>query len=673
MDDGLKSHGNSMSGVRLGGIDPSILRELSGVYKPFVKAFKELISNAFDADADKVEVELGDDCTWLSVADDGTGMTPFEFRNDFTRIGGGSRRWLGQRTRKGRLRIGSKGIGFLALARYCSELEVESSANRKFLATYLIPSANAPICLDDLVGFAIPAAFFDDIKVSIKQEKGKIGRLSEVTHFRVDATSRTVQFLRPVAGPLKLTLSVTCASIAFRATLDFGRLLELADKADLDKIEQFATMELFPQHQSNRPKGTYITAKRLMPFVRRELQGERRKGHVRNVASRSGIEQFTWHLARCTPIAYEPGPAAAAKKVSVLLKQSRSSILDELTVKQGGETRALLRPVYPFEAEAHPLHDDMLVEVAIKENGLKAFGFIAGYESVVFPAEYRGITIRVRGVAIGEPTFLGAEYLLTGANKAALSQITGEINVLKGLDAVDALNPGRESFYEECDQYKTLRRHLVGDGEAVSGCLGKAISAVLRRSQVRSSLKDVVGRATLRRRALDDISSAVCELIAGEDRCADGIHRLLGRKESITNGLAKAPEFLMSVPPRIGGLKVVHTIDLREPVEIDYGTSEIRLDTSRPEWDWTLMLFNRRFRVCNKRAGALEPLGEIDLQNDLILLNWEHPIRSQMDERGFLRTAVSWILAKEAGANDADRMMELALRLLSFRSGVVDG
>src|ERR687891_499321 len=99
--------------MRIGGVDPSILRELSGVYKPFVKAFKELVSNAFDADAETVTVELTDDCSWLRVSDDGVGMTPFEFRNDFTRIGGGSRRWLGERTLKGRQRIGSKGIGFL--------------------------------------------------------------------------------------------------------------------------------------------------------------------------------------------------------------------------------------------------------------------------------------------------------------------------------------------------------------------------------------------------------------------------------------------------------------------------------------------------------------------------------------------------------------------------------
>ena len=90
-----------MVGMRLGGIDPSILRELSGVYKPFVKAFKELISNAFDADADRVGVTFSDDFSTITVEDDGAGMTLFEFRNDFTRIGGGSRRWAGERDAKG--------------------------------------------------------------------------------------------------------------------------------------------------------------------------------------------------------------------------------------------------------------------------------------------------------------------------------------------------------------------------------------------------------------------------------------------------------------------------------------------------------------------------------------------------------------------------------------------
>src|SRR5438132_1927024 len=131
----------AMTGMRLGGIDPSILRELSGVYKPFVKAFKELVSNAFDADADVVRVIFSDDFSSVSITDDGQGMTPFEFRNDFARIGGGSRRWAGDRTRKGRLRIGSKGIGFLAMARYCDRLKVESGADRVLATRAELPES----------------------------------------------------------------------------------------------------------------------------------------------------------------------------------------------------------------------------------------------------------------------------------------------------------------------------------------------------------------------------------------------------------------------------------------------------------------------------------------------------------------------------------------------------
>src|SRR5262245_43431870 len=144
-----------MAGMRLGGIDPSILRELSGVYKPFVKAFKELVSNAFDADADTVRVAFADDFSSVTVADDGQGMTPFEFRTDFARIGGGSRRWAGDRTRKGRLRIGSKGIGFLALARYCDRLRVESGAARSFEAHVELPNGETSFDLMAYLGVPI--------------------------------------------------------------------------------------------------------------------------------------------------------------------------------------------------------------------------------------------------------------------------------------------------------------------------------------------------------------------------------------------------------------------------------------------------------------------------------------------------------------------------------------
>jgi hypothetical protein len=176
----------------------------------------------------------------------------------------------------------------------------------------------------------------------------------------------------------------------------------------------------------------------------------------------------------------------------------------------------------------------------------------------------------------------------------------------------------------------------------------------------------------LRRRVLDDVSAAVADVIASGEKTGETIRNLLKSKHSRTNGLADCSDLLLSVPLKIGGLKIVPMEHLSEPAEIDYSDGEIRLDMTRPEWDWMLVLFDRRVQVVNKRGGVNRPLGELDLRNERLLINWEHPIRIQMDERGFLRTALSWILAKEAASGGADQMMELALRLLSFRTGPVD-
>src|SRR3989475_143695 len=116
--------------MRLSGVDPSIIRELSGIYKPFVKAFKELISNAYDADATTITVVVARDFSFIEIHDNGLGLTPIEFHRDFARLGG-STAWLNDgRSPGGRPRIGYKGIGFLAVARYCGRMEIESATKR---------------------------------------------------------------------------------------------------------------------------------------------------------------------------------------------------------------------------------------------------------------------------------------------------------------------------------------------------------------------------------------------------------------------------------------------------------------------------------------------------------------------------------------------------------------
>jgi hypothetical protein len=517
-----------------------------------------------------------------------------------------------------------------------------------------------------MLGVPIPQHLLEKrLSCEVKRLGRRTGKLKEGRDYQWNRKRTRLSIAQDV-GPIAITVQFDCKGLAFKAYLDFDKLLQLADNADLEKLDDFASIDLFERDETGA--GTVIIAEQLKPFVRRELRADRRKGFVRNISSRSGLDQFVWFLSRCTPVSYARPAENPKPGIAKLLAFRTQSTLSHLEVIHGKTSTALCRPVYPLEAGTPVVPADMLVEVRISERGLKAIGFLAGYEGVIFPAEYRGISIRVRGISIGDPGFLGAESLLTGASKAALSQVSGEIVVLSGLDAVDTLNPGRESFYEESEHYKILRRHLVGEGERVGGYVGRVIAAVLRRSQVRSALADVLGRASLRRRALDDMSAAVTYLIARGDKTAELLQKLLRSKQSHVNGLASARPMELGYPPRIGGLAVVASENQPEAADIDYCAEQVRLDTSRQEWKWSLLLFDRTFEVIHKKGNPDQPIGGMDLKKNHILINWGHPVKLQMDERSFLRTALAWVLAKEAAKKDSDHMMDLALRLLAFNT-----
>lgn len=661
-----KTDKERQNGMAVGGIDPSILRELSGVYKPFIKAFKELISNSFDADAEQVSISFSDDFASVVVTDNGSGMNPFEFRGDFTRIGGSSRRWTSGKSPKGRQKIGSKGIGFLALARYADRMTVESFRPSIEEIEFSTTVERSVLDVAPYLGVPIPASLLEQ-RISVNVTKGSSTQSLASRHYKFEPAQCRLRFPE-YRGPVSVRLKVDCRSIAFRATLDFSRLLKLADQANLEQLSDFALIDVFSCEKKRKP-GTSITVDGLKPFVRRELRSDRRRGNVKNVVSLSGLEQFNWHLSRCTPVRY--GETQRNADVVSLLKPSSLSTLNRLEVNHAGHSYELQRPIYPLQPSAPALGSDLLSSVDIKENGLHCVGFLAGYESVIYPAEFRGISVRVRGVAIGDPTFFGAEYLLTGAQKAALSQITGEINVLSGLDAVDALNPGREGFYEESEHFLILRRYVRGEGESIGGLLQNCINAVLHRSQAKSAVNAVVGRAVCIRRAVNDVSAGVTHIVAKGGKPAIAVQSLLKGTRSHVNGLASAKDYGLGIPTRVGGMTVVPKKGLAEHSLIDHSGGCILIDPSRPEWSKSIVLFNRTFDLCHKQGSAAMPIAELDLANDKIYVNWGHPIRAQMDERGFLRTALSWLLAR-ASSEDADQMMEIAVTLLSYTAETND-
>jgi hypothetical protein len=164
------------------------------------------------------------------------------------------------------------------------------------------------------------------------------------------------------------------------------------------------------------------------------------------------------------------------------------------------------------------------------------------------------------------------------------------------------------------------------------------------------------------------MSAAVTYLIARGDTIADLLRKLLRSRQSHVNGLASARPMELGFPPRIGGLSVVPAENQPEPADIDYCAEQVRLDTTRQEWQWSLLLFDRTFEVIHKKGNPDQPIGEMDLKKDHIFINWGHPVKLQMDERSFLRTALAWVLAKEAANRDSGHMMDLALRLLAFNT-----
>ena len=99
----------------------------SGIYKSPAACLKELINNAYDADALNVYVSVKPDADRIIVQDDGTGFSREEFVAHFGRIAESRKRQDSETTTSGRPKIGRIGIGFIAANELCQELEIFST------------------------------------------------------------------------------------------------------------------------------------------------------------------------------------------------------------------------------------------------------------------------------------------------------------------------------------------------------------------------------------------------------------------------------------------------------------------------------------------------------------------------------------------------------------------
>lgn len=94
-------------------IQPRIIHHLGiQMYQKAVDVISELVANAWDADASKVEISISKEDHTIRVEDNGDGMTPEECQNNFLQVGRDRRKETGKdSTPNGRPVMGRKGIG----------------------------------------------------------------------------------------------------------------------------------------------------------------------------------------------------------------------------------------------------------------------------------------------------------------------------------------------------------------------------------------------------------------------------------------------------------------------------------------------------------------------------------------------------------------------------------
>ena len=108
----------------------SVLNHLGrNLYRNFITVLGEAISNAWDADATKVEIFVDSDKKSMLIIDDGIGMSSSDFQNKFLRVGHSKRDLSNVSEIFKRPFIGRKGIGKLALLS-CSDI-VEIASKHK--------------------------------------------------------------------------------------------------------------------------------------------------------------------------------------------------------------------------------------------------------------------------------------------------------------------------------------------------------------------------------------------------------------------------------------------------------------------------------------------------------------------------------------------------------------
>lgn len=397
----------------------------SGIYRSPAAALKELVSNAYDADARRVTITTdAPDFRNLVIEDDGSGMTIEKFLDVITHIGGSRKRLDSDRslTLKRKL-IGRIGIGMMAVAQLGNLFYVSSSVAGS--ATRFIAEINLePFHRDDAA-----------LQSMGKMKTGKV-HIGAVKYVDNIPERESVQYTVITVPDAKKGLISEITSLV-RKAVGAQEKLSITDKRR--HIEHFD---------------------QLIEVVRSAKRAD---------LVLDGYYNMLWELALLCPVNYSTdGPFEREGEVPRThrtrriegVEEFKKPVIEDFKVFVDG--LELRRPqLFPNTAAIdYPSPDPKVYTLnfdrQIANRRLRFAGYIYSQQPRIDPEELKGIHIRIRHVGIGkyDKSWLGYPF----EEGLRFGQVTGEVYVDEGLEP--ALNIDRDSFRETDVHYQALRGYI---------------------------------------------------------------------------------------------------------------------------------------------------------------------------------------------------------------------
>jgi hypothetical protein len=421
-----------------------------GIYRSSGNALKELVSNAYDADAKTVRINTNyPEFDVVTCSDDGIGMTIDQFKelmnggigDSHKREGEDIRNQKTKKTVKGRPIIGKLGIGMLAIAQICYDFKVISHHKET------------------------KSAFEATINLNPRRSR------------EADETPTSEEVRNQPTESANAKVKTSEESIEENNSKNTEKNVGSYHVRPIDYEEDHVGLLI----TSNDLRGSFTNQYRedvKKPAFRKipkDFETYLDEVSKEKSVARKGIYwELFWDLALAAPISYlEKAPFSVETIKMAADKDSRDinfKELDTFFTEIKGEVSdcnfnvildgvKLYRPVLLPNKKATSSSSRITLVNSDKKIGGLPFnytGYLFTQGSAIYPEELRGILIRVRNTAIGNYDKSILKYDTVLGFRA--DWFSGEILVEEGLEG--ALNIDRNSFNEMNEHYQYLKRNL---------------------------------------------------------------------------------------------------------------------------------------------------------------------------------------------------------------------